>query len=205
MTVANHIQITQSTFGCEWLEGRPEFQSKAVGDLAAHWMELFINGGGVPYRREIDPVIIGGALSQVFIYERVDTGFVCCLAGEGLSWNYKDRLKGRRLSGILEPSIHEMVNLFMDICLEEPAVYRNFGLLYSDSQKRQNVGERVFLPLRDNDRSTVFIIGLTDVTTLRDAPLRPSRAFYRCGQLLSPAPVKNGSVSSGRAGFGNTG
>jgi hypothetical protein len=184
MTPRDYVAISRAKFGCEWAENCPEFQSAVVGVLVRHWMALFAaNDGRLPYKREIDPIIIGGTLSRIFLYERLDTGFVCRLAGERISWNYDHRLKGRLLSEILSPSVHEMVSFFMEICLEEPAIYRNYGLLYSDADKREVFGERVFLPLRGDDGTAVFLVGLTDVTSILDAPGQPCRAFYRCDLL----------------------
>lgn len=175
----------------------PKFESRIVGDLAEHWLGLFLAAGGqVPHKNDIDPVLIGKALSRVYIYEKTDDGFICRLAGEQISWNYNSRLKDQRLIDILEPGIHEMVDLFMRVCLEEPAIYRNHGLLYSDERKRKVAGERVFLPLRGETGALTHIIGLTDVTSLNDAPMVPSRAFHPCAALAISTSRRGNPIGS---------
>lgn len=178
MDPEDYISATRSRFGCEWPDGNPEFRSGSVNALARHWIELSASvDGAVPYRHQIDPTLIGQTLSQVYIYERDEAGFVCRLAGERVSWNHDARLKGRRLAEILDGPVHEMVSLFMMTCLVVPAVYRNIGLLYSDAAKREVMGERVFLPLRDDDGGVESLIGMTDIDTLRAVS---GRAMCRC-------------------------
>jgi hypothetical protein len=182
-----YISATRFRHGCEWPEGKPNFQSSSVDRLASHWSLLAAKAdGGVPYRHEIDPALFGGALSRVYVYERGDTEFICRLAGERISWNYDARLKGRSLSEILDPSVHDMANLFMMTCVEVPAVYHNLGLLYGDAEKREVAGERVFLPLRGDDGRVVFLIGATDVDAVHGTPDCPNRAFYPCEEFSEP-------------------
>lgn len=182
------ISATRSEYGCQWLNEMPSFRSNAVGNLAEHWIGLSASAdGGVPYRHQIDPSLIGRTLSRVYIYEMDESGFVCVLAGERVSWNHDARLKGRRLSDILEPSVHQMVDLFMTTCIKVPAIYRNFGLLYSDAHKREVIGERVFLPLRDDNGDIASVIGVTDVDIMPGAPERANRSFHRCDMFLAPS------------------
>jgi hypothetical protein len=188
MSPEAYISATRSKYECEWPDETPDFQSNAVGVLADHWIGLSATAdGGVPYRHQIDPTLIGRTLSRVYIYELDDAGFVCRLAGERVSWNHDTRLKGRRLSDILDPSAHEMVGLFMTTCLKVPAVYRNIGLLFSDTEKREAIGERVFLPLRDDNGEIGLVIGVTDVDTVRGARDHPNRSFYRCDKFAAPS------------------
>jgi hypothetical protein len=198
MAATEHTRSALSRYDCAWINRVPKFESKVVGDLVDHWRGLFEAGGGqIPYRRDIDPMIIGTTLSRVYIYEKDDEGFICRLAGEQISWNFDTRLKDQRLSDILEPPIHEMVDLFMSFCLQEPAIYRNHGLLYSDKRKRKVTGEHVFLPLRGEAGELTYIIGLTDVTSLGDAPMVPTRAFHPCAAMSSSTNRTTGSMSSG--------
>lgn len=186
MATTEHARSALSRYDCAWIDGAPTFSSKVASDLVGHWRGLFQAAGGqIPFKNDIDPVLIGGTLSRVYIYEQVDEGFICRLAGEQISWNFDIRLKDQRLIDILEPSVHEMVDLFMRVCLEEPAIYRNHGLLYSDGHKRKVAGERVFLPLRGETGEMAYIIGLTDVTSLNDAPMVPTRTFHPCATLLT--------------------
>jgi hypothetical protein len=185
MTPDEYTRATSEKFGCEWSDELPIFESAIVGDLVGHWFELFNNSdGNLPFKSEIDPVIIRGALSRVFMYERLDTDFVCRLAGERIAWNYEERLKGRRLSEIFTPPIHEMVSLLMRACLDVTAIYRNFGLLYGDGRKRAILGERVYLPLRHDDGRAMFLIGLTDVETVANPPRNAQRTLWRCQRAI---------------------
>jgi hypothetical protein len=118
------------------------------------------------------------------------------LAGERISWNHDERLKDRWLSELLAPLAADMVSVFMNACLNVPALYRNYGILYSSTDMRQVRGERVFLPLRADDGRVAFVIGVTDVDTIRDAPGRPERAFYRC-RGSAHAHEEDGASSGG--------
>lgn len=181
MAGEDYEKITKSRFNCEWVDEVPAFRSDGVGDLANHWLDLVAAGDGeIPYRRQIDPMFIRAALSRIFIYEHLDAGFICRLAGERISWNHDERLKDRWLSELLAPPAADMVSVFMNACLNVPALYRNYGILYTSTDMREVRGERVFLPLRADDGRLAFVIGVTDVDTIHDAPSRPERVFYRC-------------------------
>lgn len=184
MGITEHTRSALSRFDCEWKQGWPELRSGAARDLVEHWRALFVaSDGQIPLKSDIDAVDIRTTLSRVYIYERDGEDFIRRLAGEQISWTYDSRLKDRRLSEILDAPIHGMVRLFMRVCLEEPAIYRNHGLLYSDERKRRVVGERVFLPLRGDDGETTHIMGVTDVTGMDDAPNVATRSFHPCAAL----------------------
>ncbi|MDA1311051.1 MAG: hypothetical protein O2985_15790, partial [Proteobacteria bacterium] len=90
------------------------------------------------------------------------------------------------LSELLTPPIYEMVGLFMTTCLEVPAIYRNFGTLYSDTEKRWGAGERVFLPCRSDDGQVDCVIGVTVLDASEAVPGVPTRSFFRCGPTAAP-------------------
>lgn len=197
MAISEQARAELSRFDCAWKQDWPEFQSKVAQDLVGHWRALFnASGGQIPLKRDIDAVDIRTTLSRVYLYERDGEDFVCRLAGEEISWNYDCRLKDRRLSEILDAPIHGMVSLFMRVCLDEPAIYRNHGLLYSDERKRRVAGERFYLPLRGEAGEMTHVLGLTDVTGLENAPNQATRSFHPCATLSGSSTRSTAGLAS---------
>ena len=176
------VTATTREFGCRWVDDPPTYSSELIRTLVRHWFTLReTDGGNIPARSAIDPLAIPHCLAQVYIYEADDANpgdFFCRLVGEQIAWNFDIRLKGRRLSEILQGQSFRNASTFMRTCIEVPAIYRNFGQLYADDSKREANGERVFLPLCDDQGRRSFVIGMTDVTVEGEVPDEFQRSFH---------------------------
>lgn len=177
---------------CRWIDMLPAPRTDAVRDLLLHWLDLYReNGHMIPRRDQLDPVAFPGALSRAYIYLRRDDGFFCQLAGEAVSANFEDRLKGKLLSEILSPDAHAKASLFMETCIQVPAIYRNLGIVYGDDHMRYPLGERIFLPIRGTESEVDCVVGVTEREALDPPPETSDRAFVAVaeGREIAAPPV----------------
>lgn len=178
VNVLTHCLEKSKPYDCEWQDALPTMVLQPARTVVDHWVEMYnANGRRVPQKDQIDPLKLGKALSNVYVYVREDAGFLCHLIGEGVSNAFNDRLKGKLLSEILDPSVYGMVNDFMEICIEGPAIYHNYGRLYSDEEKATIVGERVFLPMTQSGDKPDSLIGISVTERYQHTPPAPKRTF----------------------------
>lgn len=116
----------------------------------------------LPVRNRIDPVDIPFALSLVWLcdYEPALQQFRYRLIGQKVREVYAGPVVGRSLDVITDGSVLPRVSDYFLRCVQMPALVAVTGKIYSELARPAR-GERVLLPLSDDGRTPVGILGAT--------------------------------------------
>jgi hypothetical protein len=147
---------------------------------------------GMPRKARIDPIDLAraGLLPQIWLVERQpDRRLVYRLAGEEINAVFGRSVAGAALEDLIERSQAEMVVGRWNRVLDEALVMHAVGEVYSDAGNLYS-GERVVLPLADEQGAPMFLIGATEYRLLgsEDRAGRPALADLR-GVRRSFVPV----------------
>ena len=119
--------------------------------------------GQIPRKSSIDPIDLGhaGLLPYIWIARRHGNGqFVYQLAGEEIHLSHGVPLKGRSLFELYDAKNAQMVQDRWQEVLDREIASHSSGEVYSRAG-RIFQGERLVLPLRDDQDGLNFIIGAT--------------------------------------------
>lgn len=137
-----------------------------------------------PRRSEIDPLDIPRLLPHIWIQERVpgSDDFRCRLAGEDVKSNYPINVVGRIFREIIGDKAWALVREQYLLVLETPGLCHFHGPVYLHTIKRGGIGERLFMPLCNNEGENAYIVGATVYTpmsnqTLEEQRIKPRIAF----------------------------
>src|SRR5262249_15711654 len=129
--------------------------------LLRHWLEQ--RGEELaPRRSAIDPTAIGPILSSVWMcdYLPADRRFRMRLAGEDINQVYGRNITTSSFEDIITPALLlDAIRRYRGV-VEEPAIMQCAGHIYLASN-RSEVGERLVLPLADNNGAIRHLIGAT--------------------------------------------
>lgn len=128
------------------------------------WHAARDGGAGLPRKSRIDAVDLGGAglLAQIWLVERQpDRRLVYRLAGEEINAVFGRSIAGLTLDDLIEPEDAAVVSRRWHRLLDDGLVLHAIGDVYSDAGRLFS-GERVVLPLTDDDGLPCFLIGVTD-------------------------------------------
>jgi hypothetical protein len=81
--------------------------------------------------------------------------------------------------------VFEQYSLVVDV----PGIGYSTGPVYMHTIHRPGVGERIFMPLRDEQGNNVFVIGITEFRSIAEAandepPVTPRKTFVPLKTLL---------------------
>ncbi len=153
----------------EFLDQAPAIESDKLVTLFDYWLGK-IDGLTPPRKSDIDPLDIPKLLAHIWIQEHVPdtTEFRCRLAGEDVNARYPDSIVGRLFSEVIGETAWALVSEQYMHALEMPGIGHSIGPVYMHTIQRAGIGERLFLPLRDNDGRNHFILGATIYTPAAD-------------------------------------
>ncbi len=116
----------------------------------------------MPTRNDIDPAAAEALGSFLWLcdYEHRERRFHYRMAGAGIANRYRDIVVGKYLDELLTGRALTRVTAYFSKVLDEPSIGFIGGRLYSDS-KAPTQGERLALPLSDDDGSAHMILGAT--------------------------------------------
>lgn len=145
----------------EMMDGVPVYEHGLIRRLYDYWRDLCVDGQA-PYRSSVDPLEVLPVLPFIWIYERKDDGrFLCRLAGE----NVRAVLDRKVINEYLEDFVgDEGISLLKGRygkVLSMPAIGHVVGSVYPAATGRYGQGERLILPLRDDEGRYRFVMGAT--------------------------------------------
>ena len=120
-------------------------------------------GRAVPGRRNFDPTRLGRYLSKVYIYQFDDDlgDFICRLAGEQVHEAWGVRIKGLSLREVVGDQNHPAALVRWRAVVEEPLI--QYGILEERAgRKTRRIGERLIVPMHDDDGQVRLVLGLGD-------------------------------------------
>lgn len=152
----------------------------AFSELETYWQTLCA-GRIMPYRDEVDPRGLSGALGQVFLVERIAPGTARFrVAGQDLAEIMGMDLRGMPISCIIRSEGHERLSETLKALFDEPARIE-LTLDSGRSLLRTRITPRMLcLPLRDRDGSVRRAIGCL---VAGGAKARPEQRFDIVGEL----------------------
>lgn len=126
-----------------------------------------------PFKNSIDPIDLGRAqlLPQVWLVHRdADRRFAYRLAGEEINAVFGRTINGLSPSEMFEPDQAVLVAARWHRLLDESLGSHTVGEVYSETGHHY-VGERIALPLADENGTLCFVLGATDYQMFdNDAP-----------------------------------
>jgi len=127
-----------------------------------HWVELFIQSGGIPDRRAFSPEAMTAALPHVWLcdFSRSEDRFRYRLGGEQVVASLGGLLRGRYLDEVTDPETYPRVHDYYRRCVDLPAILLISGRIYAEQSRVAN-GERLMLPYVDGSNIVAGILGAT--------------------------------------------
>ena len=183
-----------------WREIAAAAHSHLVSKEALTLLETWLAAGyddRPPSRGDLTPDSMPRILSDIWLmdYEPEGARLRYRLAGENIRARYDFPLVGKCLDEILAPEGREKVLRYFRACVEKPAVSIVAGRLYHEWE-RPGYGERLLLPLLDEDGMPQGLVGIT--ICKQTFPNRPV-AELRAKRITSILPL-DGSPASEESG-----
>lgn len=135
----------------------------------AHYLGLR-QGRQVPRRSQISPLDFPDLLSMAFLYEfdPASQDFHIRLAGDHVAHMLQTARAGARLSDVFPArALPIVLERYRRICLT-PCVMHNIGQVFHNLGGA-GFGERIAMPLHDDDGSPAFFLGATSYSVTPDA------------------------------------
>lgn len=132
--------------------------------VLAYWLEL--RGRRLmPSRKDIDPLRMGGALTNVWLcdFDRATGRFRYRLAGEAINATFGANLRNRYLDEIVAAGHAERIGAKFRQVPEIPCILHDAGAVYR-IEKLSSFGERLIMPLGTDGRQADGIIGVTHIS-----------------------------------------
>lgn len=141
-----------------------ELPAPKLRRLVALWHAARGGAAGPPRKSAIDAIDLGkaGLLPQVWLVARQPDGrLVYRLAGEDINAVFGRSIAGCTLEELLDPDEAAVITARWHRVLNELVAMHTVGDVYSETGSLYR-GERVVLPLADDDGTPRFLIGATD-------------------------------------------
>lgn len=144
---------------------------KVLRRLVAYWLDKRAQRT-MPSRHDIDPVEIPWALSWIWLcdVEPEDRRFRVRLAGEQINAFWGRNIGGRYLDEIVPKARLSDTNEILHAALAGPAIVHETGRILLED-KVFAAGERIILPLSDDDREVTGLLGASCRDWYRDLEL----------------------------------
>jgi len=120
-------------------------------------------GRAVPGRRDFDPTRLGRYLAKVYLYQFDDDAgdFICRLAGEQVHEAWGLRIRGLSLREVVGDQNHPAALLRWRAVVDTPLI--QYGILEEKTgRSTRRIGERLIVPMRDDDGQVRLVLGLGD-------------------------------------------
>jgi hypothetical protein len=168
----------------------PILADARLQSLYDYWRALGVQAGGLPSVQSFDPLDLPKLLPNIWILEVApDTHrFRMRLAGESINAVYGRNIGGHYFSDVFEPSEVEMVVARYTRALNEPAIVRAVGAVYS-AAGRFSLGERAAFPMLGRSGFTDTMLGLT----VYDERMVDTSAIHVMGGMPTFYPVRAGN------------
>lgn len=155
------------------LRQAPGIEDPRLAELLAYWRGRR-RGRSIPAFADIDPIDIPSLLSYLWIhdYDPDADRFHCRLTGESVRSTYDFKVVGRDVEDIVGSAAYPVVSERYRAVLTIPAVAHGTGRIYGHTIGRVGVGERLYLPLADDEGRARMIIGATIYRVSADPPPR---------------------------------
>lgn len=172
------------------LQAAPAVVDPRLAGLVAYWTARR-RDRPMPAFADIDPIDIPNLLEFLWIhdYDPATDRFRCRLMGEAARSAYSAQVKGRDVEEIISSAAYPVVAERYRAVLSIPAVGHGIGQIYSHTIGRVGTGERLYLPLADEQGRPRMILGATVyklAAGLRDQPAAEAGARP---DSLSPVSV----------------
>jgi len=142
--------------------------SIALKAVARHWRDV-CRAGHPPSWNDIRPTAIKAHLPIVWCYDydiALDD-FIGRLAGIEITEMSNKPFKGTRLSELRPTDKYPRSLIRARRVIQEPALYRGFGLVYK-TQESRGFGERIVMPLIANNIHPAAIFGATEFKSVAE-------------------------------------
>lgn len=177
----------------EVVDTPPIIENANLQTLLDYWLGK-VDGLTPPRRTDIDPLQIPRLLPHIWIQERV-TGtddFRCRLAGEDVKSNYPTKVVGRIFREVIGDDAWALVREQYLLAIGTPGVCHFRGPVYLHTIRRGGMGERLAMPLRNDDGENTFVIGATIYTPMSERALEEEGSPPRIA--FTPLKVLVGST-----------
>jgi hypothetical protein len=173
------------------LEDFAHVRDERLRRLLGHW--LACRGDAVaPRRTAMDPTAIGPILSSVWMCDFVPTERRFCmrLSGEEINHLYGRNITHCRFEDIIAPTmLDDVMRRYLRV-VEEPAIMHCGGHIYLASERSQ-LGERIVLPLADDNGGIMHVIG---ASIFRADPLVTNGPIVRESMIETFTPLSEQAV-----------
>ncbi len=144
------------------VETPPALADERLRSLYEYWHGLGLAAGGLPSVQAFDPLPLPKLLPNLWIMEVApDTQrFRMRLAGENINAIYRRNIGGQYFSNVFERSELDLIVARYTRALNEPAIVRAVGAVYS-AAGRFSRGERLALPMLGRSGLTDTMLGVT--------------------------------------------
>ncbi|NQW09308.1 MAG: hypothetical protein HQ481_05410 [Alphaproteobacteria bacterium] len=148
----------------ERVEDMPPIDEPGFRQLLDHWSALRDRAGGaLPARADLDAIAFPKAMAFMWVYQRVQndgrTRHLCRLAGEDVRLRYSGMIAGKYLDEFIPADILPLVEAHYRLLLDEGGIGWSQGTIYLQSIERAGSGERILLPMLDDDGRPNVIVG----------------------------------------------
>jgi hypothetical protein len=161
--------------------------------FAAYWLSRG-GPGRFPAFRDLDPTDIPWALPWIWVHtwDTAAGDFRCRLVGEEVATQYDRPMRHRLLGEVMSAEAYCKVGPRLRACLEGPLIFHIRGPVYLD-RSLFTVGERIVLPLAEDNATPSGLVGLTVTDTSWRAddglPPREERQTFLDARTLSAVPA----------------
>ena len=144
------------------IEAPPVLPDDRLRSLYDYWHALGLAAGGLPSIQAFDPLHMPKLLANLWILEVApDTRrFRMRLAGENINVVYRRNIGGQYFSDVFEPSELDLLVARYTRALDEPAIFRAVGAVYS-AAGHFSWGERLAMPMLGRSGLTDTMLGIT--------------------------------------------
>ena len=138
------------------------FESQQLLKLLRVWLDSRREGAMVPYRSDLDPVALGraGLMPDLWLVESDDKGgFFYRLAGENINQVFGQSLRGKHISEVYtDEALAEVLGRWGEMLANSFGFHTRGTVIAA----REVHGERLVLPLCDDNGAVRYLIGATD-------------------------------------------
>lgn len=175
------------------LDAFPHVKDERLRRLMHHWLERR-GDGVVPLRSAIDPTAIGPILASVWMCDFLpqERRFRMRLAGEEINHLYGRNINHCYFEDIIAPGLLGAVMRRYLRVVDDPAILHCGGHIYLASERSQ-VGERIVLPLADENGAITHVIG---ASIFRTDPLVIEGPIVRESMVETFTPLSEPAAES---------
>jgi len=175
------------------LDHAPVVENEKLRQLFDYWLGM-VSGLTPPRKADIDPMAIPRLLPHIWIQEHVPgtTEFRCRLAGEDVKDRYAVDIIGPLFSEVIGDKAWALVSEQYMLSINTPGICHSIGPVYMHTIERMGIGERILMPLQNNEGVNAFILGATIYAPLAQASMEQQAKTPR--KTFTPLSVLPGDT-----------